>query len=117
MDAEPGLPAPDERVVDVARGLLAEGGVGGRVVPDGDATLVVVAVAPDPRLVVVGDGDVAGALERQAALLGWRAEIRPDRSSALDAIGRLSPGHVVVLSHDPDVSVPALAAARAQSAG
>jgi xanthine dehydrogenase accessory factor len=109
---------PDGQATEAARLLLAEGGVGGRVVPDGDATLVVVAVAPDPRLVVVGEGVLAGALVRQAALLGWRAEVRPDRASALHAIGRLPPGHgVVVLSHDPDVGVPALAAALARRAG
>ena len=62
---------------------------------------------PVTRLVVVGAGDLADALDRQAALLGWRPEVRPTRPRPLEAIGRLGPADgVVVLSHDRDVDVP-----------
>jgi xanthine dehydrogenase accessory factor len=111
-------PAGPEPGPEVARELLAKGGPAGRVLAEPDGQLVALAVAPQPRLIVVGDGELALALTRQAALLGWRAEVRSDGPSALDAIDGLAPGHgVVVLSHDPEVGVPALAAALARGAG
>ena len=89
------------------------------MVADGDATLVVVAVAPDPRLVRGRRRGAGDALVRQAALLGWRAEVRPDRATppSTPSDGCRAGHGVVVLSHDPDVGVPALAAALARRAG
>jgi xanthine dehydrogenase accessory factor len=71
--------------------------------------MLVEAWIPAPRLVVVGDGDLVGALAAQGALLGWAATAlqRPDGlDDALAWAGGTAA--VVVLSHDPHVDVPIL---------
>jgi xanthine dehydrogenase accessory factor len=67
---------------------------------------------PTPRLLVVGEGQIAEALAANAALLGWtciQAELLPAELTAAD--------NVVVLSHDLDVSGRALRSALAGEAG
>jgi xanthine dehydrogenase accessory factor len=73
-------------------------------------------IAPQPRLLVLGDAELSKALVRQGTLLGWNVEVRSDvGSSATDAeafaasCGPLD--GVVVLSHDVGVSCAVLAAA------
>lgn len=64
------------------------------------------------RLVIVGEGLLAGALSAQAALLGWRATVCSDPAQAVPLAGSLGPADlIVVLSHDPGTDVAALAAA------
>src|SRR5207244_4715904 len=80
--------------------------------------LVVAVVVPTTRLVVVGTGDRATALHGQAALLGWEASEVDDGAAAIDAIKSLGPADaLIVLSHDPDVDTPALAAGLASGVG
>jgi len=99
---------------EAARAMLGAGRTSGRVIAIADSTLVVEAVVPAARLVVVGGGDLAGALERQATLLDWQPDIVEDAG----AIGRLGPADgVVVLTHDHDIGVPVLAAALRSRAG
>jgi len=69
---------------------------------------------PTPRLLVVGTAALADALSRQAALLGWepRIDAATDPAAAVDGVGGLGAADaVVVLTHDPDVAIPVLAAA------
>ena len=69
---------------------------------------------PRPRMVVLGAADLAGALERQAGLLGWDAVLDPATSDP----GALGPADaLVVLTHDHDLATPALAAALDGRAG
>jgi len=67
---------------------------------------------PTRRLVVVGDGELAGALSGQAALLGWESRIADDRRSAEDGLAHLGRSDgLILLSHDPALDAPILAKA------
>jgi xanthine dehydrogenase accessory factor len=91
--------------------LFAEGGHGTRRIEDGAGTVFIEAWVPDPRLVVVGEGDLVAAISAQAALLGW-----PTRSAAtMDAVIELlawagGSAAVIVLSHDGSLDGAALRA-------
>jgi xanthine dehydrogenase accessory factor len=110
--------ALDGQAVTAARSLLAQARTVSRVVVGDTGSLVIEVVVPASRLVVVGDGGLADALARQAALLGWRSEIVGPALAATAAVGTLGPADgVVVLSHDATVDGPALAAALESRAG
>jgi xanthine dehydrogenase accessory factor len=73
-----------------------------------DAALIE-AWVPEPRVVVVGAGDMVAALSTQAGLLGWETQAVNEASAVpelLDWAGVTAA--LVVLSHDPHVDVPAL---------
>lgn len=89
---------------------------------------------PTPRVRVLGRADLAGALQRQGALLGWTTELDPgeagnpaavgddaDRGSPDDSVASaaaLGPADaLVVLTHDHELATPALAAALTGRAG
>lgn len=106
-------------LITQARSLLREGRTGRRRVPTATGEALVEAWVPDPRVVVVGSGDIVAAVEAQAALLGW--EVRAtDGARAEDTLGALltwagATGALVVCSHDPHVDTPALAAGLARA--
>jgi xanthine dehydrogenase accessory factor len=76
------------------------------------ADTVVTVLWPVPKLVVIGGGGIADALEAAAGLLGWNAVTVNDASSAIGLIAGLAAmDNVAVLSHDLEVSGPALEAA------
>jgi xanthine dehydrogenase accessory factor len=117
-----GAPELDEEGAMAARALLAEGRTASRVVASASASgsLVIEAVVPVATLVVVGRGELGDAIARQASLLGWQPSVvdGPDPTAPAAAIAKLGPGDgVVVLSHDHEVGVPALAAALATDVG
>jgi xanthine dehydrogenase accessory factor len=73
---------------------------------------------PTPRLVVVGGGDIAQAIEAQASLLGWETRAT-DGPRAGDALEQLlawagATAALIVTSHDPHIDAPALAAGLAR---
>jgi len=73
---------------------------------------------PVPRLVIVGDGQIAEALSAAAKLLGWTAQIVEDEATAATAPARLQHADaLVVLSHDRALDAPALQAALSSTAG
>jgi xanthine dehydrogenase accessory factor len=73
---------------------------------------VVTVLWPVPKLVVVGGGPVASALEAAAALLGWQTQIVNDVAVATGLIAALAPlDKVVVAAHDFELAGAALAAA------
>lgn len=102
----------------VARSLLWEGRTASRRVETECGIGLIEAWVPNPRLVVVGSGDILNAVEAQAALLGW--EVRGvDGKDAVEAVDGLldwagATGALVVCSHDPHVDSPALAAGLAR---
>jgi xanthine dehydrogenase accessory factor len=111
--------APDAAVSEAIH-LLAGGASATRRVEDSRGTVLVEAWVPAPRLVVVGAGDLVGAITAQAALLGWETtslDGGPERGEdggawpamdeALTWAG--ASAALVVLSHDPHIDVPALA--------
>lgn len=106
----PGCAVVDSLVAE-ARGMLKEASTARRVVTTDVGTAMVETWVPSPRLVVVGTGDVVGAIGAQAGLLGWEVRSAPDHESVdelLEWAG--ATGALIVLSHDPHVDVPALAA-------
>jgi xanthine dehydrogenase accessory factor len=65
-----------------------------------------------PQLVIVGDGPVAPALERAAALIGWQTRLVTDSDTARGVIAGLSSiDKVVVTGHDLDLTGAGLIAA------
>ncbi|MGH9057569.1 MAG: XdhC family protein [Acidimicrobiales bacterium] len=89
--------------------LLGEGRSTLRRVEDDHGVTLIEAWVPEPRLVVVGAGDMVEALRSQGALLGWDLRATDDPGSVsglLDWAGATAA--LVVLSHDPHVDVPAL---------
>jgi xanthine dehydrogenase accessory factor len=108
--------AADEEATQEARQALRLGRDTSQVIQlEGDVGVVVETYFPTTTLVVVGEGQLAEALAAQAGLLGWSAEISSDWTERADERIRSlgPPDAVVVLSHDPQVDTPALAAALA----
>jgi xanthine dehydrogenase accessory factor len=88
------------------------------VVEVDDRRLLVVALWPTPRLVIVGEGLIAAAIDANARLMGWQPSTVNDTSAANEAVTRLGPGDgVVVLTHDRSVDAPVLADALSSHAG
>lgn len=73
---------------------------------------VLASLGVTPHVGVIGAADLAQAIARQAALLGWDASVADGLEAAVElTTGLGSTDAVVVLSHDPDVDTPTLAAA------
>jgi xanthine dehydrogenase accessory factor len=82
------------------------------------ADRIVTTFRPVPQLVVVGDTPVAHALGELAAVVGWRARIVADASTASGLIAGLSQiDKVVVTAHDLDLAGAALLAALESDTG
>jgi xanthine dehydrogenase accessory factor len=80
------------------------------------ADTVVTALWPVPKLVIVGAGAIAEALEAMANVLGWRTVIG-DGAAGTAMADLAVVDNVVVISHDLDIGGSALAAALSGSAG
>ena len=111
-------PAVRDSLLSEARALLREGRTGTRRLETAAGVALVEAWVPHPRLVVVGTGDVLAALEAQAGLLGWEARAVDGPGSEVELESLLDWGGasaaLIVLSHDPHVDAPALAAGLAR---
>ena len=101
-------------VLAEARTLLSGSRTMSRRVETEAGVALIEAWIPNPRLVVVGAGAMVDALEAQSALLGWemRSTDQADVDELLDWAGATAA--LIVLSHDPHVDAPALAAALAR---
>jgi xanthine dehydrogenase accessory factor len=88
---------------------MVESGVSAAVVHD---DVIVTALFPVPRLVVVGAGPIVDAVVAAAAVLDWRVDAYRDPSSATGAVVGLSAiDKVVVFAHDVEVAGSVLRAA------
>lgn len=101
---------PDQWPVDDATSLLQAGRAESSRVTSPQGEVLVESWVPDPRVVVVGTGELIDAIGSQAALLGWETH----STDSVDEVGGLlewagATGALVVLSHDPHVDTPALA--------
>jgi xanthine dehydrogenase accessory factor len=77
-----------------------------------ESASLVTALWPVSRLLVVGDGLLAAALEGVARVLEWEPEIVSEVDAAVAAVRSLAGADaLVVLTHDRDVDGPVLAAA------
>jgi xanthine dehydrogenase accessory factor len=105
-----GETAGAEELINDAVGALTSGHTSSRRLEHGDNVVLLETWVPEPRLVVVGTGDLVAALTAQAALLGW--EVRA--TDGLDEVDGLltwagATGALIVLTHDPHIDAPALA--------
>ena len=103
--------------VDAARASLDAGRSGSQRVDSEEGNFLVESFVSDPRVAVVGTGELIDSIRSQAALLGWDTKW----TNSVDEVGGLldwagMTGAVVVLSHDPHVDTPALAAGLAARA-
>jgi xanthine dehydrogenase accessory factor len=99
----------DEAAVRIARGRLAKARGSREIVEIAGASYVLEISGAAPHVIVVGAGELATALVRQATLLGWDSDVvgTAPQAQALFAANAC----LVVLSHDPAIDTPALAAA------
>jgi xanthine dehydrogenase accessory factor len=105
----------DARFVQEAVLLLAAGRSSTRRIEDESGVVLVEAWVPSPRLVVVGSGDLVAAIGAQGALLGWDCRATDDPGELDDLFAWAgATAALVVLSHDPHVDTPALAAGLAR---
>jgi xanthine dehydrogenase accessory factor len=85
---------------------------------NGVSQVLVSAYWPTPRLLIVGDGLLAAALEQTARVLEWEAQSINEVGQAVTAVQQLSRNDaLLVLSHDRDTDGPVLAAALASETG
>jgi xanthine dehydrogenase accessory factor len=102
---------------DVPR-LFARGASATELTAGDGISIAVVTLWPPTTLLVVGNGTIADALAGVAALLGWQTLLTNEAGAAAEVAAALTESDaVVVLSHDRDVDVPALAAVLASRAG
>ncbi|MGW3173382.1 XdhC family protein [Streptomyces sp. NPDC001153] len=98
--------------VERARELLSRRRTGRDIRPTDDGLILIETFPAVPHLVIVGGGELAELLARQARLLDWHATME---SAAEDAVRLLAQrpaaACLIVLSHEPDVDVPVLSAA------
>ncbi len=113
--ADTSAAAPDPRAVQ----WFGRGACAATVLELGDAReSLVTALWPTSRLIVVGDGLLAAALEATARVLGWEPEVVNGVTNAVAAVDSLGTGDaLIVLTHDRDVDGPVLAAALNASPG
>ncbi len=104
-------------LVKEAVAALAAGRSSTRRIEEGTGTVLLEAWVPAPRLVVVGSGDMVAAIRAQGGLLGWDCQATED-PALLDELFAWAgaTAALIVLSHDPHVDTPALAAGLAQRA-
>ncbi|HZQ79509.1 MAG TPA: XdhC family protein [Acidimicrobiia bacterium] len=102
----------DGPVGDAARDLLAGGDTTSRQAEIEGQRVLLDAFVPDPHLVIVGGGVLAGAVADQARVLGWPAEIAADLEAACAGLDRGgAAAALVLLSHTPAIDAPVLAEA------
>ena len=91
----------------VARTLLARGEPSDAVVETSDGRMLVTVVLPTPRLVVIGSGALAEALDAQLRLLGWSCAALTRADDGVAAVRELGPGDgVLVVDHRGEIDLP-----------
>jgi xanthine dehydrogenase accessory factor len=113
--------AQSEEIVNSGRQMLAKGPIE-RTLTVGAQTIHLELIAPQPRMLVLGEAELSKALVLQGSLLGWNVEVRSDVGPAATAAETFAAScgpldGVVVLSHDIEVSCAVLAAALNGSCG
>lgn len=108
-----GAEAADDEGEALARAALRLGRDVSEVHETESGTLVIEVFLPTTCLVVIGEGDLAAALEAQGGLLSWTVVVRNDCAdetrALLSSLG--SSDALVLLSHDHDLGTESLAAA------
>lgn len=102
-------PAAVVQAAEQARQLLARHRAG-RETRRADTGIVLIEVCPAvPHLVIVGGGELAELLTTQAKVLGWQATVAYAAADARTPVAdRPAAACLIVLSHEPDLDIPAL---------
>ena len=108
-------PLPDA-VAEVTATLLERGAPS--AISEAEGSILIQSFHPGRRMLVVGEAALAHALTRQAAVLGWGAQLVDDLPGAQGALADLRVADaVVVLTHDPALDTPVLADALGRGIG
>ncbi|MER6374887.1 XdhC family protein [Streptomyces mirabilis] len=102
-------PAAVVQAAEQARQLLARHRAG-RETRRADTGIVLIEVCPAvPHLVIVGGGELAELLTTQAQVLGWQTTVAYAAADARTPVAdRPAAACLIVLSHEPDLDIPAL---------
>ncbi|MFE2834704.1 XdhC family protein [Streptomyces mirabilis] len=102
-------PAAVVQAAEQARQLLARHRAG-RETRRADTGIVLIEACPAvPHLVIVGGGELAELLTTQAQVLGWQATVAYAAADARTLMAdRPAAACLIVLSHEPDLDIPAL---------
>jgi len=102
----------------IARTII-RGGASVAEIHDIDGTTVLFSAAiPTTRALIVGGGPMAEAFRAQGELMGWQVQLTDQADPAVTFCTTATAADaVLVLSHDPAVDTPALAAALTSSVG
>lgn len=97
------------QAVERARDLLVRRRAGRDTHLTDDGLVLIESFPAVPHLVIAGGGELAELLVAQAHLLGWQATVALAAQDAVKLIGdRPAAACLIVLSHEPDVDIPAL---------
>lgn len=100
-------------------GFFGHGAAGTAItlLPEGTEVLVA-ALWPPPRLLVVGAGALADALSELAAMLSWQVQVVAGAEQGVRRVGWLGRGDAVVVGvHEVDQALPVLLAALSRGVG
>lgn len=101
--------AADEAAIELASGQLHWGVGGVTIVDDPEGELLLDVVWSARRLLIVGSGELAAALQSVAVGLGWSTYTTGAADDAVTHLADSSPSDaLIVLSHDPDIDTPVL---------
>jgi xanthine dehydrogenase accessory factor len=104
-------PSATEAARGHARQLLRRGRSDAEVVEIEGRSVLFSAAVPITRAIIVGDGPMAEAFRAQGELMGWHVAFVHDGATAAEFCATATAADaLLVLSHDPEVDVPALAA-------
>ncbi|MBT8240917.1 MAG: XdhC family protein [Acidimicrobiia bacterium] len=104
-------PSATEAAIGHARQLLRRGRSDADVAEIEGQSVLFSAAVPTTRAIIIGDGPMAEAFRAQGELMGWEVGFVDDMATAVSFCAAATGADaLLVLSHDPDVDVPVLAA-------
>lgn len=95
------------RVAQLLKAELSKRRTSSSIIDFEGSSIVIEVFSPPTELIIVGESDLATAISRQGAILGWTSKIVDDLEEGkfiVDGIG--ANDALVVLSHDHDFGVP-----------
>ncbi len=102
----------DDEAIFIARQLLRQGTSGTQLHVIDGVELSFTTAVPHTRTLIVGSGPMAAAFQAQGELLGWTVSLTDSAAEAESFCAEASAADaLIVISHDRDLDVPALAAA------
>ncbi len=111
-------PELTDQAIAAARQVIRRGTSTAELVEIFDTSLLLSAAIPTTRAIIVGGGPMADAFRAQGELMGWQVHMTDDAVEATSFCDTATPADaVLVLSHNPNVDTPVLAAALSSSVG